>query len=637
VREDHLAECGTKLAFTTRSGVMVGNGATAERLPDNGLWLPPWLRDVTEVDCRETPEPVETRPNRYRVKRQSDGQALICVEAPTIRVCIRRGVSVTATAARSAAPGSIFLDGAAHGEPFLDPKREVYNLDHHEGCVRAFTLATCEQAMVLLRKGLDLRKRDWTVYANDPDLDTVLAIWVLLNHIRLKESTEARQRAMPLIRLQGVTDAQGLELQELCGFPPTLLTEVRGWMAALRQQEIDIKARRRWRELDLLEYTAAVLHAIDALVYPPAQLEGVEEVEELTRVEIANGAIAIVCRSRAGIYEVERQLRRFHGRRLGVVALQTDASTYSLRQVDPYLPATLEDVYAHLNLVDAAVAGPGSANRWGGSAEIGGSPRASGTRVGPEQIARACQQAFTSPTPVRRLLRIGDAVARNTALLFAALGWAFILPAIANGVGAPGQLPLPAAGLFAALLTAFAGGILAWRGSGIRGLYGFRRPTGFGWLGFLPVAIVGALAGGTWIPAGPLPTTAVPMLDRDWLAAALLLPAGAELAFRGLLLGSVVTALPMRGWGTRLGFSWPAFLSATLYWIWGMLLAHPSLALIQPTVSSTEIPVAAAQLGPVVFAIAAGMARERSGSIAAAILFHWLCIAAVLAASIWAV
>jgi hypothetical protein len=622
------------LAFRDDLGVMVGNGATAERLPDDGLWLPPWLRDVTEVDCREQPPASAARAPRYRVKRHADGQVLTCVEAPTVKVYIRRGVSVTAPAARAAAPGSIFLDGAARGEPFLDPKREVYNLDHHEGCIRAFTLATCEQAMVLLRKGLDLRKRDWTVYANDPDLDTVLAIWVLLNHIRLRESSEARERAMPLVRLQGVTDAQGLELQELCGFPPALLAEVRGWMATLRQREIDIKARRRWRDVDLLEYTAGVLDAVDAMVYPPAELQRVEEVEELERVEIANGAIAIVCRSRAGIYEVERQLRRLHGRRLGVVALQTDAKTYSLRQVDPYLPATLEDVYAHLNLVDSAVAGPRSPNRWGGSAEIGGSPRASGTRVSPEQIARACQQAFATPTLIRRLMRIGDAVARNSALLLAALGWAFVLPVLAERGGAFDRMVLPAAGLFPVLLALFAGGLLARRGSRIRGLYGLRRPTGFGWLALFPVAVGGALAGGVWMPPGPLPTLGAQVPDWGWLAAALLLPTGAEFAFRGLLLGSVVTALPMRGWGTRLGFSWPAFLSATLYWIWGLLLAHPGLAFIQPPVGSAEIPVAAAQLGPVVFGIAAGMARERSGSIVAALLFHWLSIAAVLAASL---
>src|SRR2546422_3724966 len=99
-------------------------------------------------------------PDRYRVKRDDTGAVLTCVEAPTVSVRVQRGFTVTAAAARSAAPGSIFLDGAAQGEPFLDPKREVYNLDHHEGCVRSFLLATCEQSMVLIRKGLDLRNEE---------------------------------------------------------------------------------------------------------------------------------------------------------------------------------------------------------------------------------------------------------------------------------------------------------------------------------------------------------------------------------------------------------------------------------------------------------------------------------------------
>src|SRR5437762_10574181 len=154
-------------------------------------------------------------PGRYRIKQDTTGAVLTCVEAPTVSVRVQRGLTVTAAAARSAAPGSIFLDGAAQGEPFLDPKREVYNLDHHEGCVRSFLLATCEQSMVLIRKGLDLRKRDWTVYANDADLDTVLAIWVLLNHLRLDDrGTATRPRAMPPARLQGVSDGQGRDMQD---------------------------------------------------------------------------------------------------------------------------------------------------------------------------------------------------------------------------------------------------------------------------------------------------------------------------------------------------------------------------------------------------------------------------------------
>src|SRR6059036_2949344 len=121
-------------------------------------------------------------------------------------------MTIADSAARKAAPGTIYLDGAAEGGPFLDVEKGLFNLDHHEGCVRSFTLATCEQAMVVIRKGMDLQRRDWTIYANDPDLDTVLAIWVLLNHVRLNElNGKTRVRIMPLLRLQGLIDAQGLE------------------------------------------------------------------------------------------------------------------------------------------------------------------------------------------------------------------------------------------------------------------------------------------------------------------------------------------------------------------------------------------------------------------------------------------
>src|SRR5207249_3763163 len=318
----------------------------------------------------------DAAPDRYRIKRQRDGEVLTCIEAPTVTVRIKQGFCVTASAARSFPPGSIFLDGAAQGEPFIDPKRQLYNLDHHEGCVRSFTLATCEQAVVLVRKGLDLRRRDWTVYANDADLDTVLAIWVLLNHIRLNEiDGQTRARIMPLLRLQGAIDAQGLELSDLCGLPPKLLAETQAWIDDLRARELALKRRGRWQSSDLLRHTADRLRAIDRLVYPAKHFDDVAEIDELVRAEIAGGSVAIVCRSTAGIYEVERQLRRLHGRRLGVIALQRDAATYSLRQVDPYLPASLEKVYAHLNLIDPAAGGHRSGNRWAGSADIGGSPR----------------------------------------------------------------------------------------------------------------------------------------------------------------------------------------------------------------------------------------------------------------------
>src|SRR5207247_1347733 len=342
-------------------------------------------------------------PDRYRIKRDDTGAVLTCVEAPTVSVRVQHGFTVTAAAARSAAPGSVFLDGAAQGEPFLDPKREVYNLDHHEACVRSFLLATCEQAMVLVRKGLDLRKREWTVYANDADLDTVLAIWVILAHLRLTDrSAEPRARIMPLVRLQGVIDAQGLDMQDLSALPPELLAEIQACIDELREPELALKQRGRWGESDLLGYTADRLRAIDRLVYSPTHFDDVTDIDQLARVEIANGSVAVVCRSKAGIYEVERQLRRLHGKRLGVIVLRTGAATYTLRQVNPYLPTSLDRFYAHLNLVDPGAGGHRSANRWGGSTEIGGSPRTGAVRVASPRRA-----GLVRPSALRHLRRAG--------------------------------------------------------------------------------------------------------------------------------------------------------------------------------------------------------------------------------------
>ena len=564
-------------------------------------------------------------PDRYRIKRDSSGAMLTCVEAPTVSVRVQHGFTVTAGAARSAAPGSIFLDGAAQGEPFIDPKRENYNLDHHEGCVRSFLLATCEQAMVLIRKGLDLRKREWTVYANDADLDTVLAIWVLLNHLRLNErSTETRERVMPLVRLQGVIDAQGLDMLDMSALPPELLAETQARIDELREPELALKRRGRWGESDLLGYTADRLRAIDRLVYSPTHFDDVTDVEQLARVEIATDSVAVVCRSKAGIYEVERLLRRLHGKRLGVIVLRTGATTYTLRQVNPYLPTSLERVYTHLNLVDPAAGGHRSANRWGGSMEIGGSPRSTGTRLTPTQIAGVCRRAFRAPTVVQRLRRIAGTALSSAGILLAALASVF-LPVIGRGAGAPSGLAASPA-QFSVLLATLGGAFLLIRGLRAPGLYGLRRPAGLDWCVLLPFAVFGALVGGVWIPVPA--TTPVP----EWLEplGVLALPLAAEVIFRGFVHGGLVTSFAMQECAGPWLLSCPVILSAGFYALWGAILRHPAISLTQAIAGGPDswLPV----LGALLFGAASGMARERSESLAVSVLLHWIGVAAVLLA-----
>jgi hypothetical protein len=162
-------------------------------------------------------------PDRYRVREEQGERYLACLDAPEIRVVVSRSTAAAGSAARKAPEGTIFLDGAAQSEPFIDAQRRVMNLDHHQGCVRPFTLATCEQALALVLRGLDLREKPWTIHANDADLDIVLAIWVLLNGPHLEPGGSVLQAVAPVIRLEGVIDAHGSELRELTGFPPAQL------------------------------------------------------------------------------------------------------------------------------------------------------------------------------------------------------------------------------------------------------------------------------------------------------------------------------------------------------------------------------------------------------------------------------
>ena len=289
-----------------------------------------------EDETAELPLPLSTRlpavpdrPRRYQVREGDQGRYLVCLEAPEVEVRIERGLSVPAAAAKKYAAGTIFLDGAAQAEPFLDLERRVYNLDHHEGCVRRFTLSSCEQALVLVLRGLDLREHSWSVLANEPDLDTLLAIWVLTNSLHLREGGAAlRESIIPLVRLEGVIDSHGLEMRELCGFREEDLEATFDRLESLRSAEGELKDGGDRAETDLLEYTAAQLQKIDELVYPAGFFDAFEGVEELARERLSDRKIVVVCRSERGIYEIEPELKRLYGKRLGVVVLELSVCFY---------------------------------------------------------------------------------------------------------------------------------------------------------------------------------------------------------------------------------------------------------------------------------------------------------------------
>jgi membrane protease YdiL (CAAX protease family) len=574
---------------------------------------------VTDV-ITEIPVTRKHLPLRYQVKEDTAGGYLTCVEASNIRVRIERGMSVSASAARKYATGTMFLDGAAQGEPFMDGSKGVYNLDHHQGCVRSFTLATCEQAMVVILKGLDLSGEQWTVYANDPDFDTVLAIWLLVNHRRIAADESLRRRIMPMVRLQGAIDAHGFELAELTGYSAELQTETLRTINELRAEELELKKEGGWGETDFLVFTSNSLQEIDALVYSPSDFEDLKDVEELAREWIAPQRLALACRSDSGIYEVEEHLRELHGERLGLVILTKDETTYTVRQSDPFLATNLEDAYLRLNLLDPAAGGD---NAWGGSNEIGGSPRATGTALSLDSILAICRWVYNPPSAGRRLISVILAVA-------AAVSGVFLAMAASGFVGWRAFAWMPPRGFITGSGTLLALSLaLALLGrSRFPGYFGVRWPRGATFLYALPATILAALAGGAWAPLH-LVMGADPILDLGWtlLAAAAMGTVGIELLFRGVVHGLMVTTHPIMLWSGRRFISVPTAVSGLLYAVAVGSCFLPPLWLGDGAWVFGVGVAAAAVMG-----LTLGIVRERSASVWAAALIHMTSVAAAFGA-----
>ena len=566
---------------------------------------------------REPPAAGET-PTRYVVKAVENRRLLTCQETPNLTVAIQAGFAVTASVARKSPQGTIYLDGAAQGEPFLDNEKKIYNFDHHEGCVRAFTLATCEQILVMILKGWDLRDREWKIFANEPDLDTVMAIWLIFNHLSISRKDPLHIRFLyTLVRLEGAIDALGLEFREFTAFAAEQLRRAQLVIDYLRKDEIQLKKDGLWDEIDGLEYTASILHKIDRIVYKSREFNDFKGVSELARIDISEDKMVAVVEAESGIYEMEPQLQHLYGNRLGMVALRKSENIYTLRRMDPFMPWTLDAAYERLNLIDPAVRCAKASNRWGGSADIGGSPRGSGTLLAPPAIARACRDALQKPN-----IKGQAAGLEKTALITAAVvsvGEIFRLVWMLALADTPprGLLQNPNFGHAVAILALTAVIVSlpkfrkSWR-------FGIDLPRGKDWWWLLPALLVCGYGGGVWMPLEYQKSMDLFELSILFI---LLVPVSLELLFRGFALGLLTENAPIQFCESRWFLSWPTVGSAFLYaamigYLKLMTTGSPSAVFTHWTFGNI--------FGAFGFGIAAGMVRERAQSVLAAALFHAL-------------
>jgi hypothetical protein len=587
----------------------------------------------------DTPPPVVRRitviPERYSTREKDGVRTLECDEAPRIRVVIDPGTSFSRSDAASLGERVILLDGAGTFGPMLDPDRKLFNLDHHSGCERLFTLATCEQALLLVHSGLRLSEDDWTIYASDPDLDTVLGLWCLLNHRRLRElRPEARDVLLPLVRLEGAIDSNGPELAKLCGLPTRALADAQRRIDELLVRERELRQEGVWAKKDVYNYTIEMLRSIDALVYQFEDFGDYTRIDEIYgHVEIGPKQVAVVCRDRSGIYTVEQHLKTHWGDQLSLIALENQPGHYTLRRLNSLDGPDLEPAYELLNRIDPAVDGRPTGKRWGGSADIGGSPRPRGTLLASADVIEVLERAYRKPGLAMRVARTAAAFA--TGLAFLAF-WP-----LANAMPSPDLSETDPAfrsafelGMVA--LLALAVGTVATRGASRwrPWVFGWRMPAPGRWWAFLPALILCALPLRGWIPAR---LGVTPGEFASGVAAAVLMITAVELWFRGLVHGLLSIDFPVQRPGGPRFFSRATVVSAFAY----CAVATTVSARALPLADIAEIGVSPAwSLGFVAAAallagLVLGSIRERSLSIGSGLSLQMLGVAAATATWLW--
>jgi hypothetical protein len=480
----------------------------------------------------------------------------------------------------------------------------------------------------MLKKGFDLRTREWRIIANDPDLDTVLAIWLLLNHIRINEQESIRQHILvPLIRLEGAIDALGLELKELTGLSSAQINQNQRIIDHLRREELQIKKDGLWgEETDFLKYTTLMLHKIDQIMYKPEKFGELLGIEELSRVTLPGNRVAVVVQSEMGIYEIEPLLKKIYGKSIGLVILRRTPTAYTVRQIDPFLDGSLEDIYEKLNFMDPAVKCR-TQDRWGGSSDIGGSPRNLGTQLTPEEIAEGCQEAFQKYSPAKRGLQF-----MHVTVL--AAGLIAVTQLLTTHLTPEKWIATPWLGAFVAdpylqfslaviLLTTI---ILLTVSRGRLWQFGIILPVGKNWWFALPVVILGAFAGGIWMPDGP-PSYQITDISR-LLLVSMLLAFASEYLFRGVLHGILARKSRTQNYDGKFLISWPNIGTAFLYALFLILLPF----FHNDTFDFYSITL---NQGTIYFAgffcsLILGSIRERSHSIVSSFLINFIAVLSVL-------
>jgi hypothetical protein len=280
-------------------------------------------------------------------------------------------------------PYSIALDGYARGEPFLEitPRGPYRNFNHHESVDRSCTSATCEQVRRAVILGLfDLYHGKngprATVWVNDCDQDVCLATWILFHPQRAGE---------PWVRtLAYVEDLLDMSAG---GFP---LPDQRDLLGEVRWVFEPYTARRGTMSSMDADGMARILDDVHHRIERFLRGQG-ETLPLLGDYRTVGGGEGWV------LVHIDHQHARQKMVEAGVkaaVEIYSQAGDHYLysvwRRSEYIVDFPVAEILRELNRAEGYE--PDDVRGWGGSENVGGSPRGRGSKLTPHEVEAVVNQ-----------------------------------------------------------------------------------------------------------------------------------------------------------------------------------------------------------------------------------------------------
>ncbi len=291
---------------------------------------------------------------------------------------------------------SIAIDGFVQG-PVIDTDNHRYSFDHHSGCLRYCTTASCTQAWTAVLLGLEPAR--YAIYINDVDIDVCMAIWCLKNPDRCSEP-----QVKKLVEAIGLGDMHAGALN-LNGMNKTV-----EWVSAPQTDSIRNSDYEKLSDPGLNTIMESILHRITQYVNGDAS-------SDISDQEI-HGNFTIIKNDENGWVLAESQdphvytaLYKAGIDRVVISRPQEDGTNaISIAKRSDFIDGfPLPRFYSALNKVESG---------WGGSTMVGGAPRnndGSRTRLSLDEIGEILNCVIDGrPITVKKKKLVKKKVAKKT-------------------------------------------------------------------------------------------------------------------------------------------------------------------------------------------------------------------------------